>query len=150
MNCIFCRLVSNELPANKLYDDGSVCAFLASAPINPGHLLIIPVDHHTSLTTVPDACITRMFTLAPILARAAMREIDGDGFNLHLANGQCAGQSIQHVHLNVIPRLPTDGFSWGWRALHYPDDDTREAIAAGIRKRLEQLNEQSTAQAKFD
>ena len=100
----------------RLFEDDLVVSFLDIAPINPGHALVIPREHHSSITTVPEAVHGRMLQVASKLGVAMQRELEADGFNLHLANGTCAGQVVHHTHLHVIPRYPTDGFSWGWRA----------------------------------
>jgi histidine triad (HIT) family protein len=138
-NCAFCRIVRGELPSVKLFEDDRILAFLDVAPINPGHSLIIPKEHHASLTTVPDALLEGMMRLVPRLGQAVVRVVDGDGFNLHLANGQCAGQVILHTHLHVIPRLGTDGFSWGWRSRPYASEDERIRLAGKIYERLDGL-----------
>ena len=111
-------------------------AFLDVAPINPGHSLIIPKEHHTSLTTVPEETLARIMVLAPVIAQAIVREVDGDGFNLHLSNGQCAGQVVPHAHLHIVPRSPTDGFSWGWRCTSFASDMERQKLHTSVVERL--------------
>ena len=115
-----------------------VLAFLDIAPINPGHTLLIPKDHHVSLTTVPEECLARLMTLAPRIAQTIVREVDADAFNVHLATGECAGQAVPHVHLHLIPRMVADGFAWGWRSLpdHQQESaDLAEKIIRRLRKR---------------
>ena len=136
MNCIFCKIVSEELPSQKLFEDDHVTCFLDIAPINPGHALIIPNEHHPSITTVPSEILSRMMIMAPIIAQAIVREADADGFNLHLSNGQCAGQIVLHSHLHIIPRSPVDGFSWGWRSKEYENDDVKLELVDNIVNRL--------------
>ena len=135
MTCIFCKLVAGQSPCDLLYEDELVFAFLDSAPINPGHTLVIPREHHHSITTVPEATLGRMLAVANRLGPSLAREIEGEGFNYHLANGDCAGQTVNHAHLHVIPRAGTDGFAWGWRSTPTPVE-AREAIVCGVRKRL--------------
>lgn len=132
MNCIFCRIVAGDLPATKLYEDDLVLAFLDLAPINPGHLLVIPKEHHVSMASVPELIAGRMLRVAARLGTAQRRALDADGFNLHLADGTCAGQVVMHAHLHVIPRHPEDGFHWGWRQHRYADDAARDATAVRI------------------
>jgi histidine triad (HIT) family protein len=113
VSCVFCEIVENNAPAVRLFEDDLVVSFLDIAPINPGHALVIPREHHSSITTVPEAVHGRMLQIGAKLGVAMQRELAADGFNLHLANGTCAGQVLIHTHLHVIPRYPTDGFSWG-------------------------------------
>ena len=137
-NCVFCRIVRGELPSARLYEDDLVFCFLDIAPINIGHALLIPKEHHTSITTVPASQLQRMLQVAPMIAQAIVRVVDGDGFNLHLANGACAGQVVPHTHLHIIPRLPTDGFSWGWRSLEYGSAAQKDELVQKVIVRLSQ------------
>ena len=135
-NCPLCRIVRGEATVARLYEDDLLLAFLHHAPVNPGHALLIPKTHCFSVTAVPADTLGAMLRVAPRLAQALTRAVGGDGFNLHLANGDCAGQALPHTHLHIIPRLVTDGFAWGWRCLDR--DPAREAeIAATVRRRLE-------------
>ena len=131
-NCIFCKIIAGEIPSVKLYEDDLVLAFLDIAPINFGHLLVIPKEHHTSSSTIPEKTAGRMFHVGTRLGVAQKRVLDVDGFNLHLADGQCAGQVVMHAHLHVIPRDVEDGFHWNWRQLKYTDDNERDKLATDI------------------
>ncbi|MCK5835232.1 MAG: HIT family protein [Lentisphaeria bacterium] len=135
-DCVFCKIISGEIPCSKVYEDDLVFAFLDIAPINQGHILIVPKEHHASLTRVPAKYLEAMMRIAPVIGQAAMREIDGDGFNLHLSNGEAAGQIIAHAHLHVVPRQATDGFCWGHRTLSYENDTQRNEMAESIVKRM--------------
>ena len=130
--CIFCKIVAGELSACKLYEDNLVLAFLDIAPINSGHLLVIPKEHHTSSAPIPEHVAGKMFHLGARLGTACKRALNMDGFNLHLADGTCAGQVVMHAHLHVIPRSAEDGFHWNWRQKQYRDDNERDEIAEKI------------------
>ena len=65
---------------------------------------------------------------------ALKRAIDADAFNLHLADGSCAGQVVMHAHLHVVPRSTDDSFHWNWRQLKYESDAARDEIAEKMRK----------------
>jgi len=136
-DCVFCKIVAGEIPSSKVYEDDLVMAFLDIAPINPGHTLIIPKQHHTSATTVPPECGARMMQMAPRIACAMMRATEADGFNLLLSNGACAGQVVPHTHLHIIPRFPDDGIVLPTRTKNYESDEQRDRILADARKRLE-------------
>jgi len=135
-NCIFCKLIAGEIPSLKLYEDDLIFAFLDIAPINLGHLLVIPKEHHTSSSTIPEDTAGRMFHVGTRLGVALKRVLDADGFNLHLADGQCAGQVVMHAHLHVVPRDVEDGFSWNWRQMEYEDDKQRNELASDIIAKL--------------
>jgi len=148
-NCIFCLIVKGELSSVNLYEDDLVLAFFDINPINLGHALIIPREHHTSLTTVPPHILARMMAVAPRIGQAVMRETSSAAFNLHLANGEVAGQTVPHTHLHVIPRQPTDGHSWGWRSLAYPSRKAMVQMGERIRRRLE-TEDPSTEASNMD
>jgi histidine triad (HIT) family protein len=137
-NCVFCKIIRGELPCVKLYEDDKVIVFLDIAPISKGHALVVPKEHHVSITSLPDSYREAMMRAAPEIGAALMRATDSDGFNFLLSNGQCAGQVVPHVHLHVIPRKPDDAFSMMPPVkATYADDAEKEAMAAEVRKRME-------------
>jgi len=129
-DCIFCSIVAGKLPCVKLYEDDLVFAFLDIAPINPGHALVVPKKHAGGAAAIPEDTAGRMFHVASRLGVAMKRALEMDGFNLHLADGQCAGQVVGHAHLHVIPRSFDDGFHWNWR--HKDDGPDPQAVADAI------------------
>lgn len=118
-NCLFCKIIAGEVPSAKLYEDDLVYAFLDLFPINYGHVLVIPKEHHTSAATIPEATAGRMFLVAARVGAAMRHALDADGFNFHLSDGTTAGQVVMHAHLHVIPRWSDDNFHWNWRQLKY-------------------------------
>ncbi|MCI5778731.1 MAG: HIT domain-containing protein [Lentisphaeria bacterium] len=134
-DCIFCKIVGGEIPARKIYEDELICAFLDISPINFGHVLVIPKEHHQSASTVPEATAGRMFAVASRIGILLKRREEYDGYNLHLADGTVAGQVVMHVHMHVVPRGAEDGFRWNWRQLAYPEGMADE-IAASLRAKL--------------
>ena len=133
--CIFCKIISGAIPSVKIYEDDLVLAFLDISPINFGHTLVIPREHHESSSTIPEATAGRMFHIGSRIGVALKRKLDYDAFNLHLADGSAAGQVVMHAHLHVVPRGVSDNFHWNWRQLAYPDGKMRE-IADEISARL--------------
>lgn len=131
-NCIFCKIVAGEIPSKKIYEDELVLAFMDIAPINKGHILVIPKEHHTSSATIPENIAGRMFKVAARLGVAEKRSLEADGYNLHLSDGSCAGQVVLHAHLHLVPRWTDDGFHWNWRQLKYNSDAERDEMAAKI------------------
>lgn len=132
--CIFCKIIAGEIPGIKIYEDDLVFAFLDIGPINPGHTLVIPKEHHQSSSTIPEATAGRMFKVGSRIGVALKRALDCDAFNLHLADGSTAGQVVMHAHLHVIPRGVEDGFRWNWRQLKYQDGEAGEIAEKIIAK----------------
>ena len=138
-NCIFCKIINNEIPSVKIYEDELVLAFLDLGPINYGHTLVIPKEHHESSSTIPENVAGRMFRVGSRIGIALKRKLDYDAFNLHLADGTAAGQVVMHAHLHVIPRGAEDGFRWNWRQLKYPEGKMAEIandLAAKLQAKL--------------
>ncbi len=111
VDCIFCRIVQGEAPANTVYVDEEVTAFMDIQPVNPGHVLVVPNVHASSLSELPEHTGARLFLVAQRMA-AALRQsgLRCEGINLFLADGEVAFQEVFHVHLHVLPRYIGDGF----------------------------------------
>ena len=125
-NCIFCKIIEGEIPSTKIYEDDLVFAFMDISPINKGHVLVIPKEHYIVSSSIPEDIAGRMFHIGSRIGVALRRGLDYDGFNLHLADGACAGQVVMHAHLHIIPRGVEDGFHWNWRQLKYEDNEAQE------------------------
>ena len=134
-DCIFCKIINGEIPSAKVYEDELVYAFLDIAPINLGHVLVIPKEHHQSASTIPEHIAGRMMRIGSRIGIALKRRDEYDAYNLHLADGAAAGQVVMHAHLHVVPRGVEDGFRWNWRQLSYPDGAAK-ALAAEIADKL--------------
>ena len=106
---IFAEILDGNRPASFVYRDELVSAFMDIAPINPGHVLVVPNAPAKSLAELDPKTGGRMFEVAQRVG-AAIRasDIPSDGINLLLADGVAAGQEIAHVHLHVIPRTVDD------------------------------------------
>ena len=136
-DCIFCKIVAQEIEVHKVYEDEHILCFLDIAPVNLGHTLVIPKQHHASLTTVEDEVVARLGIACQKIGRALQRMKQYDGFNIHLNNGRCAGQDVMHSHFHVIPRVGTDKFFWNWRQLAYQSDEQKQEIVRSLQKKLD-------------
>jgi histidine triad (HIT) family protein len=102
-NCIFCKIISGELPSRQIYSDDRAVAFLDIGAWHRGHALVVPRRH------VPDM-ITGAPTLAEIapavdaVARLLMDRLGADGINVVMSTGEVAGQEVFHLHVHVVPR----------------------------------------------
>ena len=109
--CIFCRIVAGEIPASFVHRGATASAFLDINPVTPGHLLVIPNRHHASLADTPTETWAHVMRIARRIAVALRAsEIEADGINLYVADGEVAGQEVPHMHVHVIPRRDGDGF----------------------------------------
>ena len=139
-SCEFCEIVAGRSPASIVYRDDHCIAFMDLRPVTAGHLLVAPIEHATHLADLDPGDGKALFAVAQRLA-AAIRHSDlkPRGINLHLADGETAGQEIFHIHLHVIPRYRGDGFGLQLPAGYGPHAD-RERLdrdAAAITQALQ-------------
>jgi histidine triad (HIT) family protein len=137
--CVFCDIVAGRVPASVVYRDERVCAFMDIRPVNPGHLLVIPLAHAAGLTSLESDTGAQMFRVGQRLAEAIRRSgVRCEGINFLLADGEAAGQEVFHVHLHVIPRYAGDGFGFRYGPDFgvLPDRAVLEAAARAVREAL--------------
>ena len=109
-DCLFCKIVEGQIPADKVHEDDDVIAFRDINPQAPVHLLVVPRRHIASLN---DASSEDQALLGRILLAArnlAQKEGVGSGYRVVNNCGESAGQSVFHVHFHVL----------GGRALTWP------------------------------
>ena len=127
-------------PASFAYEDETVVAFLDVAPVNPGHLLVLPRRHAVSLAGLDEAVGAHMFVVAQRLAAAVRASgVRCEGVNLFLADGEAAFQDVFHVHLHVLPRWNGDAFRIDADWSNRPERSELDTVAASIRSAHEQL-----------
>ena len=101
-DCIFCRLVSGEIPSRKVYEDEEVFAFHDIHPKAPVHFMIVPKLHLDSLLTAGpehEALLGRILGLAPRLAKEQGCD---NGFRVVINNGPDGGQEVYHLHIHIM------------------------------------------------
>src|SRR5690242_4177805 len=138
-DCIFCKILAGESEVSLVYRDETCAAFMDVQPINPGHLLVVPVKHAAYLSELKEEDGMRMFAIAQRLAAALRRtEVKCEGVDVFLADGEAAGQEVFHVHLHVIPRYRGDGFAFKFPASYgqRPKREELNEIAENIRRAL--------------
>jgi histidine triad (HIT) family protein len=122
-----------------VYADERCAAFMDIQPVNPGHLLVIPIRHASSLADLDEDTGAHMFRIAHRLAGALRRSsVRCEGVNLFLADGRAAGQEVFHVHLHVLPRYIGDGFGLRFHPSYFdrPKRSQLDEVAAKIRRAL--------------
>ena len=102
MNCIFCKIINNEIPAYKIYEDDIVIAFLDINPYAPGHTLIIPKKHTLDLLSIDETTLNHIMKKAKDIAPLITKKLNADGFTLIQNNGFV--EEVKHFHLHIIPK----------------------------------------------
>jgi histidine triad (HIT) family protein len=131
-SCLFCRVVSGDLPAHIVYEDTLTVAFLDHRPLFPGHALVVPRAHVETLLDLPSAAVAPLFAAVQVLARAVERGLGAAGSFVAVNNR--VSQSVPHLHVHVVPRRPKDGLKgFFWPRGHYRDEAEAADIAARLR-----------------
>jgi len=103
MDCLFCKIVKKEIPAQIIFEDKDIIAFRDIAPQAPVHVLIIPKKHIPGLNDT-NALDTALLGRIQLVARelAVKEKISGDGYRLVLNSGSNAGQAVAHLHYHLM------------------------------------------------
>ncbi|MEX0931523.1 MAG: HIT family protein [Candidatus Paceibacterota bacterium] len=112
---IFSKIISKELPAEIVFEDESVMAFLDKSPINLGHTLVIPKTFYRNIFDMPAKEFGLLMTRVHTIALAVKEASGADGINISMNNESAAGQVIFHAHVHIIPRFENDGYTH-WKA----------------------------------
>lgn len=134
-DCIFCKIVSGEIPAIKLYENDAVIAFLDTGPISDGHTLVVPKQHFARLDECPAEVLGEIGARLGKIAKAVSAAMESDGYNVLCNTGRAAGQVVEHLHFHIIPRSEGDGVFNRWPAYKYEDGKADE-IVNKIREKL--------------
>lgn len=126
IDCLFCKIITGEIPSTKVYEDDAVLAFLDIHPVNIGHTLIIPKAHHTNLYETPDTTLAHMMSVVKKLSIAVKNALSTDGINIEMNNDSIAGQIIFHAHIHIVPRFKGDGFTHWNGARGYRESEMTE------------------------
>ena len=102
MDCIFCKIISGEIPSACVYEDEAVFAFRDIAPQAPVHILIVPRVHIPSADAITEenaGAVAAIFTAIPKIARAAGLT---DGYRVVTNCGEHGCQSVKHLHFHIV------------------------------------------------
>jgi histidine triad (HIT) family protein len=108
-DCLFCKIISGELPAYIVYEDELVLGFLDIQPVNPGHVLIAPKVHFADMLDIDEKYLCAIGEAIPKVARKVLEAVGAKDFNVGVNNGELAGQLIPHLHFHIMPRFEGDG-----------------------------------------
>jgi histidine triad (HIT) family protein len=134
-DCVFCRIVAQQIPATVVYEDEATLAFMDIGQVNPGHVLVACKAHVENIYDLADAQAAAVFRSAVRVARAIRAAFNPPGLSVYQANGKPAGQTVFHFHLHVLPRHDADGMQLVW-PVNNPPREKLEEYAAQIRAQL--------------
>ena len=106
MDCIFCKIVSGQIPARLIKETMHSLAFLDAFPLAKGHTLVIPKNHHVKIQDMSDEENSDLFSLVHKVLPKVDKLTGATLVAIH--NGKEAGQEIPHVHVHLVPRTADD------------------------------------------
>ncbi len=102
-DCVFCKIVSGEIPSFKVYEDDTVFAFLDINPLSKGHVLVLSKEHYENILEVPEEIYAHMAKIVKRISDKIQAVYKPEGILVNQNNGKRAGQEIMHIHIHVKP-----------------------------------------------
>lgn len=125
-DCIFCKIITREIPAQVIAEDERTLTFMDISPATRGHALVIPKTHTENVLTVDPEDLAAVTKAAQVQAKLAKERLGADGVNLLNSCGAAGWQTVFHLHMHVIPRYADDPLKLPW----IPTPGDPKAIAA--------------------
>lgn len=137
-NCLFCRIVSGDLPATIVYEDKNSLAFLDHRPLFHGHTLLVPREHLETLADVSPQLIEPYFKAAQLLSLIVESAMDAEGTFVAMNNR--VSQSVPHLHVHIVPRRRKDGLKgFFWPRTKYKSDEEMKEVQSKIQAALKKI-----------
>jgi histidine triad (HIT) family protein len=131
-DCIFCKIITGELPGQIIDEDERTVAFMDISPATRGHALVVPRRHARDLLEIEPDELAATTLAAQRLARRIHERLGADGVNLLNSCGRAAWQTVFHFHVHVIPRYVDDPLRLPWVPAQ-GDAEEIAAVAAALR-----------------
>jgi len=135
--CIFCKIVADEIPSARVHETDRVLAILDINPLAPGHTLLLAKEHVPGLLEAEAEILSALAEALRPVARGVIAATGAHGCNVLLNSGRAAGQLVQHLHVHVIPRRTGDGLHLQWQPGRYREgelENYRQRIARAIQQ----------------
>ena len=137
VECIFCKIISGQIPSTIVHSDDNFFVFLDINPANKGHTLVVPRKHYETFNDMPAEEVWHLFETVQRVSKAVEKGLKAEGYNILISNKRAAGQEVDHIHVHVIPRYKGDEMAvrLGWTYKKYEGNEIKE-VADRIRKSL--------------
>ena len=108
-DCIFCNIISGDIPSRKVFEDEWTLSFMDVAKDVDGHILVVPKTHAKNILDCDEETLAHVMNTVKRISNHLVDRCGYAGVNLLNASDECAGQSVPHFHIHIIPRKPNDG-----------------------------------------
>lgn len=102
MNCVFCRIMNNELSSYTVFEDKVLKVFMDINPSSNGHILIVPIKHYENIKDINLEVMNHINVIIKKMYKLLNTKLNPDGITLLQNNG--LGQDIKHYHIHMIPK----------------------------------------------
>ena len=102
--CVFCKIISGDIPSAKIYEDDDVLAILDLSQVTYGHTLVMPKKHVADLIECDEQTSQKVMRVVKILAKQITEKCNASGCNILSNIHEAAGQTVMHMHIHIIPR----------------------------------------------
>ena len=109
MDCIFCKIINNELPSRIVFQDFHTIVFMDIAKDVDGHMVVAPKKHVKSLLDCDTETMHHLIETTQTVSKHSVERCGFEGVNVLHASGEAADQSVPHFHFHLIPRRKGDG-----------------------------------------
>ncbi len=113
-DCVFCKVINNELPSHRIFENKNILVIMDIMPLNDGHLLVMPKTHYETILDIPVDLAGEIMMISKKMARHIQTVLHSEGISMLQNNFQAAGQVIPHFHMHLIPRNSNDGVRLFW------------------------------------
>ncbi len=108
-DCLFCKIIAKQIPAQIVYEDDHAFAFLDIHPHAPGHTMVIPKVHAPNLLELPTNEVGSLFAAVQHVVGMLSKSLAPDGITMGANQGRASGQEVDHLHVHLMPRWHGDG-----------------------------------------
>ena len=132
MDCLFCKIIKKEIPAEIIYEDEKTLAILDINPRSPGHTMVLSKFHSETILDLPEKEIEPLFSAVKKVTELIKKALKTEGFTIGINHGKISGQVVDHLHIHIIPRFKNDGGSSVHSVVNNPPTESLKEIKSQI------------------
>lgn len=108
--CVFCSIARHQIETNTVFENENIIAFLDMAPINEGHVLVVPKAHFLDVDEMPSELLYEITDISKKIVSSIKKVYNPDGYSIMQNGGKF--NDVGHYHMHIFPRYGNDGFGW--------------------------------------